>query len=92
MAFQALASRSPPVPCTTAYESFALVSAARYDPQPSRQVSILDNVVRVTGTPISLNGVEDGLVRDNRSSLAPGRPEVLLKRSERVTVVERAKQ
>ena len=62
---------------------------SRYDPKPSRQVSILDNVLRIKGTPISLNGVQEGLVRDNRADGVPGQAEVLLKRCEKVTVVER---
>lgn len=61
-----------------------------YDPKPSRQVSILDNVIRVAGTPVSLNGVQGALIRDNLVEPDAARPsEVLTKRCERVTVVKR---
>jgi hypothetical protein len=39
--------------------------SSRYNPEPSRQVLIADNLLRVRGQPISLNGVHGGLVRDN---------------------------
>jgi len=55
-----------------------------------RQVSILDNVIRVAGTPVSLNGVQGALIRDNLVEPDAARPsEVLTKRCERVTVVKR---
>ena len=62
---------------------------SRYDPKPSRQVSILDNIVRVAGAPISLNGVQGGLIRDNLVEPAAERSVVLTKRCEAVTVVKR---
>jgi hypothetical protein len=62
---------------------------SHYDPQPSRHVSILDNVIRTSGPPISLNGVQGGLVRDNVVESVEGRPEVLANRCEKVTVVKR---
>jgi len=61
-----------------------------YDPKPSRQVSILDNVIRVAGTPVSLNGVQGALIRDNLVEPDAARPaEVLTKRCERVSVGKR---
>lgn len=63
--------------------------SSRYDAKPSRQVSILDNVIRRAVMPISLNGVEGGVVRDNVTEDMPGRSGVLLKRCEKVTVVSR---
>lgn len=47
--------------------------ASRYNAEPSKQVIIADNLLRIKGQPISLNGVRGGLVRGNLSE-AEGEP------------------
>ncbi len=41
--------------------------ASRYNPEPSKNVIVKDNFIRVKGTPVYLNGVNGGSVEDNLS-------------------------
>ena len=60
--------------------------SSRYDPEPSRDVLITDNLVRVTGRGIFLNGVTGGTVATNQIATAHGPQRVVLQRSEDVVV------
>lgn len=61
--------------------------ASRYNPNPSRHVLIADNLFRVHGTPVVLNGAENGLVRDNLNQL-PIEKSVKISRAEGIEIRE----
>jgi hypothetical protein len=61
--------------------------ASRYNPEPSKQVIVSGNILRVKGKPIALNGVTGGLIHDNliEDEAAAAAP-VDAKRVERVEI------
>ena len=59
--------------------------ASRYNANPSRNILIADNLFRVHGTPVVLNGTENGIVRDNLNQIATEKP-VEVKRTEGVEI------
>jgi hypothetical protein len=60
--------------------------SSRYNPEPSKAVLIADNILRVRGQPISLNGVRGGLVRDNLIEGSEKEKTVDTKRTEEVEI------
>ncbi len=60
--------------------------SSRYDPNPSRDVLIADNLVRVTGRGVFLNGVDGGTIAHNRIATADASQRVVLQRCEDVNV------
>jgi hypothetical protein len=60
--------------------------SSRYDPSPSKDICICDNLIRVAKEPISLNSVEGGLVRDNLIALESSQQEPLLRRCKNLVV------
>jgi hypothetical protein len=62
---------------------------SKYNPAPSKNVSIVGNLVRVAKAGISLNGVDGGIVRDNILDLPAGQPDITLQRCTNLAVVRR---
>lgn len=62
---------------------------SRYNPEPSKNVQLVDNQVRVAKESINLNGVRGGIIRDNLCQVAAGQTDLIQKRCEAVTVVSR---
>ena len=60
--------------------------SSRYNPEPSRDVLIADNLIRSTGRGVFLNGVNGGTVRGNRTSSVEESQHVVLQRCEEVQV------
>jgi hypothetical protein len=59
---------------------------SKYNPEPSKQVLIMGNALRIKGQPILLNGVRGGLVRDNLAEGVEPADVVKLQRCENVEV------
>lgn len=57
---------------------------SRYNPEPSRDVSITGNTFRVPGRPIFLNGVQDAVIRHNLTGNADPAEAIRLQRTERI--------
>jgi len=58
--------------------------ASRYNPEPSKQVTIEKNELQLRGQPISLNGVHGAVIRDNVVQGTQAKSPVIIKRSERI--------
>lgn len=58
--------------------------ASRYNPSPSQDVTITGNVIRVQGRGIFLNGVHDGMIKNNIIKNTDAKQRVVVQRSERI--------
>lgn len=59
---------------------------SRYNPHPSRDVLITENVIRVKGRGVFLNGVENGRVQSNLIQVGENAQKVVLQRTKDVQV------
>ena len=63
--------------------------ASRYNTTPSQNVSITGNSIEVAGRGVYLNGVEDGLVKNNLIKKTDPKLRVVIQRAERIDYVEK---
>ena len=57
---------------------------SRYNPAPSRDVTIAGNVIRVAGRGVFLNGVNEGLVQGNIIKSIDANQRLVIQRAERI--------